>query len=67
MHSFNFLDTAVDVKIYVEDYFTGVTVTVVKNEVEEFFEITLTGAPNDLLYIDGEQGIKSNCRKVYTA
>ena len=67
MHSFNFLDTANDVKIYVEDYFTGVTVTVVKNEVEEFFEITLTGAPNDLLYIDGEQGIKKKCYKVYTA
>lgn len=67
MHSFNFLDPANDVKIYVEDYFTGVTVTVVKNEDASVFEITITGAPNDLLYIDGEQGIKSNCRKVYTA
>jgi len=50
-----------------EVFFTTSTVTVIKNEVAGFFEITLTGAPNDLLYIDGVQGIKSNCRKIYIA
>lgn len=67
MHSFTFLDTAVDVKTFVEDYFVDNTATVIKNEVEEYFEITLTAAPNDIIFIDGDQGIKSNCRKVYTA
>lgn len=67
VHAFTILVSASDVKGFLEVFFTDVTVTVVKNEDAGYFEITITGAPNDLLYIDGEQGIKSNCRKVYTA
>jgi hypothetical protein len=64
---FTMADTAEDVIHLMEDFFTTSTVTVVKNTDAGYFEITVTGAPNDLLFIDGEQGIKSNCRKVYTA
>lgn len=64
IHAFTSTETEGDVKGFVEEFFTDSTVTVVKNA-EDIFEITLTGAPSDVLYIDGEQGIKSNCRKVY--
>jgi len=62
---FDMPDSADDVKSYLESFFTTSTITVIKNETAGYFEITLTGAPNDLLFIDGDQGIKSNCRKVY--
>lgn len=64
---FTMTDTEADVVNSLEDFFTATTITVVKNEAAGYFEITLTGAPNDLLYIDGDQGIKSNCRKIFTA
>ena len=65
--AFTIADNEADVVNSLEDFFTTSTITVVKNEAAGYFEITLTGAPNDLIYIDGDQGIKSNCRKVYTA
>lgn len=64
---FTMADTAEDVIHLLEGFFTTSTVTVVKNTDAGYFEITVTGAPNDLLFVDGEQGIKSNCRKIYTA
>ena len=64
IHAFTSLDTEGDVKGFVGEFFTNSTVTVFKN-MEDIFEITLTSAPGDSVYIDGEQGIKSNCRKVY--
>lgn len=68
VHKFDILtDGAVDVVEFLAVFFTTSTITVVANTDAGYFEITLTGAPNDLLYILGEQGIKSNCRKVYTA
>ncbi len=68
VHKFDILtDGAEDVVEFLKDFFTISTITVVANTDAGYFEVTLTGAPNDLLYIDGVQGIKSNCRKVYTA
>lgn len=68
VHKFDILtDGAEDVVEFLKDFFTTSTITVVANTDAGYFEVTLTGAPNDLLYIDGVQGIKSNCRKVYTA
>lgn len=65
--AFTMSDTAEDVMHLLEDFFTTSTVTVVKNTTAGYFEITVTGAPSDILYIDGVQGIKSNCRKIYIA
>ena len=65
--AFTISDDATTVQGYLAAFFTTSTVTVVKNTTAGVFEITVTGAPNDLIYIDGVQGIKSNCRKVYTA
>ena len=68
VHKFDILtDGAADVVEFLAVFFTTSIITVVANTDAGYFEITLTGAPNDLLYIDGVQGIKSNCRKVYTA
>lgn len=67
VNKFDMAVAAIDVASIIESFFTTSTVTVVKNEDAGYFEITLTGGVNDLLYIDGSQGIKSNCRKVYTA
>jgi hypothetical protein len=63
--AFTIADSAATVKAIVEAFFTTSTVTVVKNTDAGVFEITVTGAPEDLLFIDGEQDIKSNCRKIY--
>jgi len=65
--AFTISDSAATVKGLVEGFFTGSTVTVVKNTDAGVFEITVTGAPEDLLYIDGSQGLKCCCVPVYTA
>lgn len=68
VHKFDILtDGAADVVEFLAVFFTTSIITVVANTDAGYFEITLTGAPNDLLYIDGVQGINSNCRKVFTA
>ncbi len=65
--AFTISDSAATVKGLVEGFFTGSTVTVVKNTDAGVFEITVTGAPEDVLYIDGSQGLKCCCVSVYTA
>ncbi len=65
--AFTISDSAATVKGLVEGFFTGSTVTVVKNTDAGVFEITVSGAPEDVLYIDGSQGLKCCCVSVYTA
>jgi len=68
VHKFDILtDGAEDVIEFLAVFFTTSTITVIKNETAGYFEITLTGAPGDLLFIDGVQGIKQKCYKVYIA
>lgn len=63
--AFTIATAAATVKGYVEGFFTGSTVSVVANTDAGVFEITVSGAPEDLLYIDGSQGLKCCCVPVY--
>lgn len=64
--AFTIATAAATVLGYVEGFFTGSTCTVVANTDAGVFEITVTGAPEDLLYIDGAQGLKCCCTQVYS-
>ena len=63
--AFTIATAAATVLGYVEGFFTGSTCTVVANTDAGVFEITVSGAPEDLLYIDGSQGLKCCCAPVY--
>lgn len=65
--AFTISASAATVQGYVEGFFTGSTVTVIKDTDAGVFEITVTGAPEDVLYIDGAQGLKCCCVPVYSA
>ena len=56
--AFTIATAAATVLGYVEGFFTGSTCTVVANTDAGVFEITVSGAPEDLLYIDGSQGLE---------
>jgi len=64
--AFTIATAAATVQGYVEGFFTGSTVTVIRDTDAGVFEITVTGAPEDVLYIDGSQGLKCCCVPVYT-
>jgi len=65
--AFTIATAAATVQGYVEGFFTGSTVTVIRDTDAGVFEITVTGAPEDVLYIDGSQGLKCCCVPVYSA
>jgi hypothetical protein len=64
--AFTIATAAATVQGYVEGFFTGSTVTVIRDTDAGVFEITVSGAPEDLLYIDGAQGLKCCCTQVYS-
>lgn len=59
----------VDIEVKLAAFFTGASsIDATINEAETEITVVIHGyLPNDLLYIDGVQGIKSNCHKVYIA